>query len=207
MTDWTQFIEMKHQKGALRPLYLDVIHKYFSNTSETHTSSLRAVNFGSGAAKEDLDLLKKGWDVLSIDSNPLTHEILSNDSKNLKGTSKSINDSFEEAKLDGKYDLIMSFNSLPFGQKNTLDSIFKNISHHLKEKTGLFVANFFGTEHGFVKQEIAYALSHEELSEKLLKSKFEIIEIKESLIKDYKTQAGDPITWHDFKVIAKKASY
>lgn len=74
MKDWTDFIQMKKESGKLRPMYLNVMEKHFIDSEST---GLRAANFGSGAAHEDVDLLKKGWEVLSIDLNPTTHQILS----------------------------------------------------------------------------------------------------------------------------------
>lgn len=202
--DWSTFIKINHESGNLRTLYLEVMRKYFSDANK---AKYRAVNFGSGSAKEDLDLLKNGWEVLSVDSCDLTHEILSKEAKKLSGTSISFEGNFEDAKLEGQYDLIMSFNSLPFGKKDKLDLILKNLSQHLKNDNGIFVANFFGKKHGFTRQKTAFATTKKELYKKYLENGLEIIEFEEVIIKNYKTQSGDTVTWHDFKVIAKKKHF
>lgn len=201
MKDWTDFIKMKRESGKLRPMYLNVMEKHFK---DSEGKGLRAANFGSGAAHEDIDLLKKGWEVLSIDLNPTTHQILSEQSKDIKGKSVSFEGRFEEAKLDGRYDLIFSINSLPFGSKDKLDIILKNISTHLNQNGGIFAANLFGKDHGFVNEGIAYSVTEEELRQKLRYNGLQIIAFQEVHKENYKTSEGEILTWHSFVFEVRK---
>lgn len=89
-------------------------------------------------------------------------------------------------------------------KQSTKNSILQNISNHLEEKDGIFVVNFFGEKHGFVDQKIAYPITELELKKILLDNYFEIIDFKENIKENYKTQAGDIVTWHDYKIIAKR---
>lgn len=201
MKDWTDFIKMKKESGKLRPLYLNVMEKHFKDSGG---KALRAANFGSGAAHEDVDLLKKGWEVLSIDSNPTTHQILSEKSKAFKGKSVSFEGNFEDAKLEGEYDLVFSVNSLPFGSKDKLDIILKNVSDHLRLNGGIFTANLFGKDHGFVDQGIAYFVTEDELRQKLRDNNFEITEFQEVNKENYQTSEGEILTWHSFVFEVRK---
>jgi hypothetical protein len=200
---WGPYIQSQ-LKSNTRPLYQKVIDEYFKDKVCKSLDQLRAANYGSGAGHEDIELINMGWEVLSIDSCPLSREIVTNKTKNSVGKSVFFQGDFASAELVEKYDLIMSFYSLPFGRKKDLDFILGEISKHLKAE-GIFTANFFGPKHEFVQKKKAYGISYDELLIKLKSNGFNIIELKSDF---YRAQAfdsnGKEIDWDVLEVIAKK---
>ena len=201
--DWTSYINAQ-LNGETRPLYKKVIKNIFNDTISNKHFQYRAVNYGSGSGEEDIELINNGWEVLSIDSCPRSYEIITDKTKNSKGKSIFFQGDFIDAELTNEYDLIMSFYSLPFGKKQDLDKLLKIICVHIKPE-GVFVANFFGEEHDFVKKNSAYGISKKELSEKLIHNGFEILELNNQAYeaKSFSSD-GKKINWDVLEVIAKK---
>lgn len=201
--DWSSYITSQIDSET-RPLYQKVIKEYFNEKNLKKNYQYRAVNFGSGAGIEDIELVNKGWEVLSIDLCHLSKEIIDINTRNSKGKSVFFEGDFLDAKLTDNYDLIMSFYSLPFGKKQNLDSLLKKIITHL-QSNGIFVANFFGEEHEFVKNGKAYGVSQKELLFKLIDYGFEIIEFKKHVYSEKSfSSEGKKINWEVFEIIAKK---
>ncbi|MBY0580205.1 MAG: class I SAM-dependent methyltransferase [Rickettsiales bacterium] len=201
--DWTSYINAQ-LSGETRPLYKKVINNFFNNIILNKHSQYRAVNFGSGSGEEDIELVNNGWEVLSVDSCLRSYEIIADKTKSSKGKSIFFQGDFVDAELTKEYDLIMSFYSLPFGKKQDLDKLLKKICIHIKPE-GIFVANFFGENHEFVKKNSAYGLSKKELSEKLIRNGFKILELENQAYeaKSFSSD-GKKINWDVFEVIAKK---
>lgn len=201
--DWSSYI-VSQEHGQTRPLFQKVMKKYFYQKDPNENTQYRAVNFGSGSAIEDIELINKGWEVLSIDSCLMSSKILDSKSKDAIGKSIFFLGDFNDVKLTKEYNLIMSFYALPFGKKQDLDKLLKNINLHIKPD-GIFVANFFGNDHTFVKNKSAYGLSQKELFAKFLDNGFKIIEFKN---KAYKAEAfsseGKKVNWDVLEVIAKR---
>ena len=202
--DWSSYINSRIGDEP-HELYKRVMKYYLNKLDQKEGYQYRAVNFGSGAGQEDIQLINKGWEVLSVDSCPLSSKIITEKTKNSKGTSITFQGDFLDAKLIGEYDLIMSFYSLPFGKKQNLSQLLQKINKHLK-KRGLLIANFFGEEHDFVKNKAAYGISQKELLIKLLDNGFKIIEFKSKLYKAsaFSSAVGEEVNWDVLEVIAKK---
>lgn len=201
--DWSSYI-ISQIDSDTRPLFKKIIKDYFDDREHKNNFQYSAVNFGSGSGREDIELINNGWEVLSIDLCPESFKVIEKNTQNSKGKSVFFHGDFNSVKLVKKYDLIMSFFSLPFGNKKNLDEILKNINNHIKAD-GIFVANFFGEGHDFVKNNKAYGLSSKELLMKLLNNNFEIIEFKNNTYyrKAFSSE-GKKIKWEVLEVIAKK---
>lgn len=201
--DWSSYI-ISQIDSQPRPLFKKVMKNYFYGKETNSNSQYSAINFGSGSGREDIELINNGWEVLSIDSCPVSLKVIKEATKNSKGKSHFFRGDFASVKLTKKYDLIMSFYSFPFGKKKDLDKILENINGHIKSD-GIFVANFFGEEHEFVKNKKAYGLSQKELLTKLLSNNFKIIEFKNNIYYDQSfSSEGKKIKWDILEVIAKK---
>lgn len=201
--DWSSYI-ISQIGSDTRPLFKKVMKDYFYKKNQNNNFQYRAANFGSGSGREDIELIDNGWEVLSIDSCSASFEVIEKKTLNSIGKSSFFHGDFASVKLTKKYDLIMSFYSLPFGSKKDLDKILRNINNHIKLE-GIFVANFFGEGHDFVKNKRAYGISQKELLIKLLKNNFEIKEFKSNVYyTDAFSSEGQKIKWEVLEVIAKK---
>ena len=199
--DWSSYINFRSEAKP-RALFQKVLKGYFAKTNDSLIR--RAVNFGSGSGKEDIQLVKMGWEVLGVDSCLLSSQIIQEQTKIYQGKYVSFVGSFEKAKLAGTYDLIMSFYSLPFMQKQHLEDLLQTINIHLKEE-GVFVVNFLGLNHEFVKKEKAFGLSQKELFLLMLNNGFEIIEFNNKVYKAKSfTSKEKLINWDVLEVVARK---
>lgn len=132
-----------------------------------------AVDFGSGAGNEVVELLKNGCHVLGIDVSPHSGEVIQTRQYLIphEGSFDFQAVDFARAQLYGKYDLFISYFSLPWGKKEDLDGIFNNITTHAKPHARISMS-FFGPEHTFVKQGIAYGVTKDEIEKLLIVYRF-----------------------------------
>ncbi|MEN9450388.1 MAG: hypothetical protein RJA83_1002 [Pseudomonadota bacterium] len=196
--EWKDYIDGTVGKSNYY-LYKETRNKFF-NSSEKH----RALDLGSGAGNEDVDLLTRGWDVVGVDASPRSGEIIKERAKGLNGHFSFLEADFRSAQLTGYYDFVMSFYSLPFGNKKELSLLVKNIGKHMKNG-GIFAVTFFGYQHDFVKQGKAYGISKEELNNILRSNQFNVTFFLNRIF-DQKTFAGDPVHWDVFDVVAVKSA-
>lgn len=138
-------------------LYQDAMERYLSSSNGSN-----ALVLGCGAGNEEINLIKKGWNITAIDTNKRSNEIIRERIKELPGNFNFQHGDFSSIQMSGKYDLIMSLFALPFGNKIELGSLFKRFNEYTKTGSVL-VANFFGKNHSFVKKSLAYSLTEEEL--------------------------------------------
>jgi SAM-dependent methyltransferase len=201
---WTNFIKA-NPEGSENKTFDRVIKEFFNSNTQVPR---RAVNFGSGSGKEDIALLKRGWEVLSIDASAYSGKLISEKSKGHKGKSIFLHSKFIDTKLVGKYDLIMSFYSLPFENKTNLIKLMANISRHLYQG-GILLVNFYGYDHDFVsKYNIAYGISQAELFSLLLLNGFKVLSFENQIYQKPKSKNDIPINkrvnWEILEVVAIK---
>ncbi|MBL7480629.1 class I SAM-dependent DNA methyltransferase [Legionella bononiensis] len=179
-------------------LYTQVMSSSFQNKAK-----YRALDLGSGAGDVALNLASLGWDVTCVDTSKRAGKIINERMNFINGSFNFQLSEFENATLSGKYDFVLSFFSLPFGDKNNLPYLIKKISQHMKPDA-LFAVNFFGNKHTFVKNGKAYGISQDELKSILTSNGFEI---RYFLHRYYKQAGGngESVNWDIFDVIAKKS--
>lgn len=163
---------------------------------------LRILDLGSGSGDMDVDLVSKGYDVTGIDTSARSGEIIKERTKLLKGQFKFQQGDFSLVQLTGQYDLVMSYFSLPYGDKKSLPQLLQQISLHMPTG-GILAINFFGPTHAWVKSGEAYGINKEELTEYLTKNHFNI---KFFLNRTYDQRDFDnhPVHWDVLDVIAIK---
>lgn len=163
----------------------------------------RALSLGAGAGDPDVDLAARGWDVTSVDLSKRSSEVIAERMKFVNGSYQFQQSDFANAKLNGNYDLVMSFFALPFGEKANLPGLIKNISQHTKSGSVLAV-NFFGPDHSFVKQGQCYGMTKAEVTQLLSANGFEV---KFLLNRRYTQQDfnGNNTFWDLLDVIAVKS--
>lgn len=165
--DWAAYVDGSVGRNFYY-LYQQVMYGFFQDQHQH-----RAINFGAGAGDVDVDLAAHGWDVTSVDLSPRAGEVIGERMKFVKGRFHFQQKDFSRADLTGNYDLITSFFALPFGGKNDLPGMMKNIAQHTKSGSVLAV-NFFGNEHSFVKQGQCYGMSKDEVYQLMSQNGFEI---------------------------------
>lgn len=193
---WASYIDASVGKNTYY-LYQQVMNGTF-----LHNKSHRALSLGAGAGEVDIDLASRGWEIMSVDSSPRSHEILNERMKLIPAKFEFQLSDFEHTVLKGDYDLVVSFFALPFGEKNNLPVLIENISKHMK-KNAIFAVNFFGNTHTYVINGQAYGITQDELSNLLTANGMQI----KFFLNRHFTQAGlhgEIVNWDVLDVIAKK---
>ena len=200
-------------KMAVEILKKKKIEKYYSNTEldipkknvkyfieNIKTYPGKAIDIGCGAGNETVYLIKKGWNVISIDKENVEERISKRLSTEELKRFKFQKQNFESLELE-KNNLIVANYCLPFCNKNNFKELWNKINDSIL-KDGYFVGNFFGNNDEWKsrKEEMTF-LTKEQVIE--LFKDFEIIEFKE-VEKDDFTGLGKMKHWHIFNVIAKK---
>ncbi|WP_367606767.1 hypothetical protein [Legionella sp. W05-934-2] len=179
-------------------LFGQTLNRYFL------TSQGNALILGSGAGNDDITLVSKGWDVTSVDLCARTGEVLAARSQGLKGGNQFIQGSFENADFSGNYQLVMSYYALPFGNKNNLESVIAAVAKS-SDVGAILSVNFFGYEHSYVKQQVAYGVSLDEITALLNRYHFNI-EFHLNRIYDQPDASGENTHWDMIDIIAKKVA-
>jgi hypothetical protein len=194
-SSWDKYIKNISVRKNMRPIHYQAKLLW----SAVKTKKPRALSLGTGDGKEDIDLISRGWNVTSIDSEPYSGEYVSGILKTMKKSSKYTfqNVSFENAKLSGKYDYIMAFNSFPFGDKKSIPLIFEQIAKH-SAKEAVIAMTMFGPTHSFVKRKRCFSMSKREIISLLESNDFEVLFIERSNYDDLTNKH-----WDLFEIIAR----
>jgi SAM-dependent methyltransferase len=164
---------------------------------KTPAHSKKAIDLGCGNGRDAITLLKNGWNVIAVDSEPLAIEYIK---KNLDPEMESKLsfqcESFENVSWQDVSMINASF-SLPFCPKEHFEDVWSNIRKSIV-KDGLFSGNFFGEkdEWNELRQ-----VTKEELHTML--NGFELIFFSEEEI-DKESATGPMKHWHVYEVTALK---
>lgn len=188
------------------------IEKYYDNTKnakanytvrkfiELNVEPGNAVDIGCGAGRDTVCLIKKGWNVVAIDTENVESLITSKLSEKELKQFKFSRQKFEYIELE-KNNLIVANFSLSFCNKNNFKKLWDKINDSIL-KEGYFVGNFFGVNDEWKKTKVEMTFLNKGQVIELFKD-FKIIEFKE-VEKDDFTGLGNMKHWHIFNVIAKK---
>lgn len=179
-----------------------IYYLYYAALDVSKPSGNRALILGSGAGNEDIELLRKGWEVWSVDQSPRSEKVIKQRATNFREKSHFHLGDFSSFKMTDNYDLVISFFALPFGDRKDLDSLVKNISNHM-QKGSVFTVTFFGEQQDFVKKKVAYGIKQKELEELLIVNNFKIHYLI-NRIYDKKDAFDNMVHWDIFDVIAIK---
>lgn len=103
-----------------------------------------AVDLGKGTGRDALFLLKKGWNVLALDAEPLSIEIILNRAQNEQLNRLEVQISpFSDMILPDNVDLIYASFSLPFCSPEDFPECWQKIIDHLAFG-GRFTGQLFG---------------------------------------------------------------
>lgn len=192
---------------------MNKIQKYYDNTTFDYPRKNvkyfienikakpgKAIELGCGTGNDTIYLIKKGWNVLSIDREDVETRISKRLNKEELKNFSFQKQEFESIKL-GKSNLIVANNSLSFCQKDKFKELWDKIKKSISNK-GYFIGNFFGIKDEWnVENSQMIFLTKEQVLE--LFTDFEIICFKD-IEKDMLIGLGKMKHWHVFNIIAKK---
>jgi hypothetical protein len=191
---WEKYIN--NSKGKpMRPLHYQAKLLWIVKNKKP-----RALSLGTGYGKEDIDLMSRGWEVTGVDTEPYVgiHMTKIQKEKKLKGKFIFQNVPFGDVVLTGKYNYIMAFSSLPFGDKKELAPLFDRISKHTSKKA-VVAMNLFGPIHTFVKAGKCYSMTEKSITT-LLKPNFDILHMERKQFD--RPEVNDH--WDEIEVIATR---
>lgn len=159
-----------------------------------------AIDLGCGTGRDTFELLRRGWHVTAIDSQPealrrLVEKVGPDDRRVLETQVASYHDA-----VLPPCDLVNASWSLPFCAPEPFNGIWTRIEESLRPG-GRFCGQLFGDRDGWAPaDDITFLTRHE--AERLL-DRFEVERFDE-VEKDSQTAVGDPKHWHVYHVVARK---
>ena len=187
--------------------------KYYEVTKESRPHKLtqkfinmkiipdKAIDFGCGAGRDTVYLIKNGWKVLAIDKENSKEYIDLKLNEEERKKFKFQCQDFENIKLE-KVKLIVANFSIPFCSKDKFKDLWNSITQNIIQN-GYFVGNFFGLKDSWAyNKDKKIFLSKDEVL-KLFESSFEIIDFQE-IEKDGETALNGVKHWHIYNIIARK---
>ncbi len=197
--DWSSYYKNK-SNTVPRDTLLKALE--FFEKEKLSEEQLFAIDLGCGHGADTLELLKRYWKVLSIDSSLEGLELLEDSViPSRKRNFRKLKMSFEEIKLM-KCNFLNASYSLPFCRPEFFSRLWNEIENSIL-KGGRFAGNFFGKNDSWVNNKMMTFHSIEDVK-KLFKN-FEI-EFMEEKDEDGITASGESKHWHVYSVIAKKTS-
>ena len=192
---WADYYQ-KTQGREPRPLLTDVLNSF---AKDTPRASLHAIDLGCGDGTETIALLRRGWSVLAIDSEPeAIRRLLEKVPKEGQIHLQTQVARFEELSLPSA-DLIHASFSLPFCHPKYFSEFWDKITNAIKPG-GRFAGQFFGVRDSWADN--TDMTFHTEEQIRALLGKFELESLVE-LDEDGSAVSG-PKHWHVFTVIARK---
>ncbi|MBL1434435.1 methyltransferase domain-containing protein [Candidatus Wolfebacteria bacterium] len=162
-------------------------------------SKPKALDLGAGSLNDTKFLLKKGFDVVAVDSNKKVKELAKHLPKENFEMNVSSFDKYDFKK--NSFNIVNAQYALPFNSPKTSNKVISDIKNSIKSN-GIFVGQFFGIEDDWsdIKSMTFHAL---EDVESFFEKNWVVHKLEEE--KQFKkTAAGKDKYWHVFHVIAQK---
>lgn len=172
--------------------------------SEPSTNETRfAVDLGCGEGRDTVELLRRGWRVLGIDSQPEAIQRLRSRPDINQQLLETEIIRFEEVTLPQSVDLVNASFALPFCPPEHFPSLWEKIVLSLGVG-GRFCGQLFGDRDSWATHT---SMSHHNRQQiEMLLQPFEIEMLNEEEHPG-KTALGDEKYWHIFHIVARKKPY
>jgi tellurite methyltransferase len=170
--------------------------------SETQSKRRRyAVDLGCGGGRDTLELLRRGWRVLAVDSEPeIIQWVRSTVPPKHRAQLQARVALFDELRLP-KCDLINASYSLPFCPPDQFDSLWRKIVSSLCPR-GRFAGHLFGIRDDWSKDIDKTFHTIKQINNLL--GEFEVEDFLE-VEREGTTASGRRKHWHVFSIVARKA--
>jgi SAM-dependent methyltransferase len=193
---WPSYYEALAGRGS-RPLLRAALERFGPSAGVGR----QAIDLGSGDGTETEELLRQGWSVLAIDSEPEAKARLEQRiSSELRGRLRIAITGFEDIEALPSADLVYSGVSLPFCRPEAFPRLWKVITSSLAPG-GRIACDLFGERDSWADRPTMTFFTRPE-AERL----FERLQIEEfgEMDEDGEAVSG-PKHWHVFSVIARRA--
>lgn len=195
---WEEYL--KNQKDQpLRSLYLKAMESFPKQLATANHYS--AIDFGSGAGIETIDLLNRGWQATAIDRELSSKDTIST-AINQQNNFKFIHSAFENLKELPSCDFFFAYDSLSFIKRNSFNKTWELIVNSIALE-GIFAGTFFAPQHAWVLSGDCLGFSLDSVKE--LCTQFDISYLEESN-KDVVTELNGKVNWNSIEIIAQRKS-
>ena len=181
---------------------LELVEKHLATDAKK-----TAVDLGAGAGNETLYLLKRGWEVTAVDTNPYAIQTIKERAREVnKGALDVRLESMQETKLEpNSVDLINASLSLPFVPREDIRAVWSKSIDALRTG-GVFTGHFFGPEHAWREREDMTFLSVNEIFDDFIKDyPLELVYLLNEK-EEVKLGVGGTAFFHTITVIVQKTS-
>ena len=185
--------------------YYKITENYNAHKNVTDFLSLNvlpsnAIDLGSGAGRDTIALIKKGWKVLAIDKEDTEEIIRKHLTDEEQKKMKFLNAKFGRMDIP-KTKLIVANYSLSFSKRELFNEIWKKIDDSII-KGGYFVGTLFGKNDSWAKGKNDMTFFDTNNINEMFKE-YKILKYEE-IEKDKKTALGQDKHWHIFDITAIK---
>lgn len=193
---WVRFFDAAGAEP--RETLLLALERYTAEASEE--SEPFAVDLGCGTGRDSLELLRRGWCVLAIDSHPEALKRLQEKAETSKLAARlEVRQSLFEAATWPRAQLLNSSFALPFCAPDRFDDLWRRIVASL-EGGGRFSGQLFGERDEWASNgELTF---HTRAEVEALLTGFDLERFDE-IEEDGQTALGDPKHWHLFHIVAR----
>ena len=196
--DWNEYYDVA-AKGAPRGTLILALDLF--DAEPAPAGGRLAVDLGCGEGRDTVELLRRGWQVLAIDSEaPAIERLLARPGLADDDRLTTMVSRFEEAEWQSAA-LVNASYALPFCPPGAFPAVWERIVSSLRPG-GRFCGQLFG-ERDEWSSEPGLSFQRRAEVESLL-GPFEVERLDE-VEEDGSTAVGDPKHWHLFHIVARKA--
>ncbi|MEK6220740.1 MAG: class I SAM-dependent methyltransferase [Chloroflexota bacterium] len=198
--DWNEFYALTSDS----PPWPTLLYALDSFDQEQGNLPKVSVDLGSGAGRDTIALLKRGWEVLAIDAQPESAQWLEKKvSNDLQDKLTTLSKPFEEVTLPTTT-LVNASYSLPFCAASEYDGLWEKIINGILSG-GRFSGHFFGDNDQWAHKPLLDSPTYHQTRAQV-EDLFQAFEIEyfDERDEDGTVADGTPKHWHIFSVVAKK---
>ena len=157
-----------------------------------------AVDLGCGDGRDIIEILRRGWNVVAVDSEPAALSRLME--RELPGSITPIEARFEDVPMPIGVELVNSSFAMPLCEPERFHDLWARIVEALPSG-GRFSGQWYGPRDSWAGRPGITFLSRDEVMALLAGFEVEMFEEEEA---DSTTPRGKPKHWHIFHIVARK---